>query len=61
MNKLKCIVCKKEIVPGHRPTGEPNGVGFQMASGKTYNVCADCVAHNFKKAIRIIRKGEESE
>ena len=57
---IKCVVCEKEFTPGKGKAGEPNGIGFQMASGKIYNVCADCVAHRFNKAIRIIRKGEES-
>ena len=38
-----CHGCGKEIIPGNRPDGTPNGVGFVMANGSVINFCADCI------------------
>ena len=38
-----CHGCGKEIIPGNRPDGTPNGVGFVMANGTIINLCADCI------------------
>ena len=44
--KIKCCICNSVIMPGNNPyTGVPNGVGLQIASGKTYNVCSRCVSY----------------
>ena len=40
---IKCDGCGKEIVPGNRPDGVPNGVGFVLADGKVVNYCAECL------------------
>lgn len=41
--KVRCCRCKKEIIPGNRPDGIPNGVGFQLENGKILNFCAECI------------------
>lgn len=41
--RIVCVMCKKAFIPGARPDGLPNGVGFQMADGQTVNVCSSCI------------------
>ena len=47
MKKMKthiiCDGCGETFVPGNRPDGMPNGVGFQVEGGKVINVCHDCI------------------
>lgn len=44
--KITCFNCGKKFIPGNDPrTGVPNGLGFVLKSGKTYNVCSKCVAY----------------
>lgn len=57
--KITCILCGKTFEPGNK-NGIPNGVGFQMQSGNTYNVCADCISYRHEEAIRLIQ-GKEGE
>lgn len=38
-----CDKCKKFFLPGNRPDGIPNGLGFVLQNGKKITVCADCV------------------
>ena len=40
---MKCDRCGKVFMPGSRPDGVPNGVGFILRNGKQITVCADCV------------------
>ena len=40
---MKCDFCGSIIIPGNKPTGEPNGLGFQMKDGTIINACADCI------------------
>lgn len=47
---VKCNECGMLIIPGSRPDGLPNGVGFQMQDGSIYNLCCNC----------IIKKGKEN-
>lgn len=42
MDKIICYICKKEILPGNRPDGLPNGIGFENY-GKIENICTDCI------------------
>lgn len=42
MDKIICSICKKEIFPGNRPDGLPNGVGFETY-GKVEMICTDCI------------------
>lgn len=42
-DKIICNNCGKEIIPGNRPDGLPNGVGFQLSDGNVMNVCTDCL------------------
>ena len=41
--KIKCDYCGSVIKPGHRPTGEPNGVGFHLEDGKILSMCYHCI------------------
>ncbi len=56
---IKCDKCGKLYAPGNRPDGCPNGVGFKLADGSIYNVCADCLI-NLGKEIEG-KAGEELE
>jgi len=49
MEEIKCARCGKVIVPGNRPDGIPNGVGFQLEHGITINICAECLIAEGKK------------
>lgn len=49
MKAIRCDECGKRITPGTRTDGLPNGIGFQLADGSTYNACTEC----------LIRKGED--
>lgn len=40
---MKCSECGKEIIPGNRCDGLPNGVGFVLDDGTVINVCSDCI------------------
>lgn len=40
---IKCDECGKYFLPGNKPDGRPNGVGFKKADGSVHNVCAECV------------------
>lgn len=42
MEKIICSKCGKEIIPGNRPDGLPNGVGFE-SYGKVEMICTDCI------------------
>lgn len=42
MDKIICSKCGKEIVPGNRPDGLPNGIGFETY-GKVEMICTDCI------------------
>lgn len=57
--KLRCNFCGKEIIPGNRPDGIPNGPGFQMHDGKIMNMCADCLI-NLGSLIAAMR-GDDDE
>lgn len=39
---IKCDSCGKVFFPGEKD-GLPNGVGFQLEDGTTYNVCRECI------------------
>ena len=63
MNKIKCSYCGCEIKPGNRPTGEPNGVGFQLADGTVISLCYHCICNlptdtKMHKWLEKFRKGE---
>ena len=49
ISKIFCVDCGKEIIPGNRPNGLPNGVGFETKEGKIINVCTDCLIAIGKK------------
>lgn len=40
---IKCNKCGKEITYGTSFDGIPNGVGFVLEDGTTYNICSDCL------------------
>ena len=46
---MKCSYCGKEIQPGNRPDGLPNGLGFVTKDGGLINVCAECVIEKGKE------------
>lgn len=39
---MVCIRCKKEVEPGNRPDGLPNGIGL-IINDRTVVLCTDCV------------------
>ena len=41
--KIYCTVCGREIIPGTRPDGLPNGVGFELEDGTIIPVCDECI------------------
>lgn len=40
---LICDKCNNPIEYGSKENGIPNGVGFQLESGKMINLCIDCI------------------
>lgn len=38
-----CDKCNRTIEHGNKENGIPNGVGFQLESGKMINLCSDCI------------------
>lgn len=61
MNELTCILCKKTFKPGNDGDGIPNGIGFMMDSGETYNFCKDCVSNRYEEAIKLIEEKENAK
>lgn len=47
--KIYCEECGKEIKPGNRSDGLPNGLGFITKAGGLINICADCVIEKGKE------------
>lgn len=43
MVKIKCDYCGSDIKPGNRPSGEPNGVGFELGDGSIITMCYHCI------------------
>ena len=59
---IKCLRCGKEFKAGNNPvTGVPNGVGFQMSDGKTYNFCSMCIGYHPDECVKLIPGKEEKE
>ena len=56
--KITCILCGKTFEPGNTK-GLPNGLGFQMQSGETYNACTECISYRNDELIRLIKEKEE--
>lgn len=58
MNELTCILCGRTFKPGNDKDGIPNGLGFVLNSGKTYNVCKDCISCRYEEAVKLIEEKE---
>lgn len=48
---IKCSECGKLIIPGNRPDGLPNAVGFVLEDGTLYNVCCECIIKEGKEKL----------
>lgn len=59
---LTCILCGKAFAPGNDKDGIPNGLGFMMKNGETYNLCRSCVSTRYEEAEKLIKeRSEENE
>lgn len=59
-NEYTCILCRKTFAPGNDEDGIPNGIGFHLESGATYNLCKDCIFSRYEEAIKLIEEKEKS-
>ena len=56
---LTCILCGKAFAPGNDKDGIPNGLGFMMKNGETYNLCRSCVSNRYEEAVKLIKERSE--
>lgn len=60
MNEYTCILCGKTFAPGIDEDGIPNGMGFCLKSGATYNLCKECISSRYEEAIKLIEEKEKT-
>ena len=51
--KIKCHRCGYEFEPVNKG-GIPNGIGFSMRSGNTYNFCRVCITLHNQECIMLV-------
>ena len=56
--EYQCILCGKTFQAGNDEDGIPNGIGFHLQSGATYNLCKDCISGRYQEAIKLIEEKE---